>query len=134
MPEYVPDQNIWQCSRKKQMHCTSIVRLLSIAAGHPLVSEAEDVDKARASLQQDKENGRATQGHQSGFNIRIILKASGAIMMVGLTAHMTDKSLLAPWWKPGKGCCTGRMQFAIAESIFYDIAETEHKIPLFSRI
>ena len=57
VPEYVPAQNIWQCNRKKQMQYTNIERLLSIAAGHPLVSEVEGVDKSGAVSQQDKEMG-----------------------------------------------------------------------------
>ena len=77
----------------------------------------------------DRENGRVTKGHQSDFNISITLAASGAKMTVGLTAHNTNKELLCLWWRPEKGCVTDHNQFAIAESIFYDIAEAQHKVP-----
>ena len=126
---YVPEHNIWQCPGKQQMHYTSIWRIWYLAAKHPFVDEAEQVKKPPATHNVDRETGRATKGHQSEFNISITLAASGAKMLVGLTANATNKSLLALWWSPGKGCFTDHNQLAIAESIFYDIAEAEHKVP-----
>ena len=129
VPGYVPNHNIWQCPGKKQMHYTSIWRILYLAANHPFVDEAQPVNKVPAPHNVDRETGRATKGHQSEFNISITLAASGAKMTVGLTANATNKSLLALWWSPGRGCFTDHNQLAIAESIFYDIAEAQHKVP-----
>ena len=75
----------------------------------------------------DSKTGRVLKGHQSDFDLELILAASGATMHVGLTARNVDKSLLALWWKPGKRM--DRVQLELAECIFYDIVEADHIIP-----
>ena len=108
---YVPCHNMFQCCSgpQRQMHYTSIERCMYNALKHPLVEHTEDHKsrKANDKSQFDRKTDRVLKGHQSEFDLELILAASGATMYVGLTAYNVDKSLLARWWKPGKtnGSC-----------------------------
>ena len=120
---------LFQCCSgpQRQMHYTCIERCMYNAMMHPLVYHARIHPKANDKSKFDWNTGRVLKGHQSDFDLELILAASGATMYVGLTAHNVDKSLLALWWKPGKRM--DRVQLELAECIFYDIVEADHIIP-----
>ena len=114
---------------KPVVHYTNIHRMKHLASTHPLVSSLTEhkADKAADHSVFDKV-GRATKNHQSPFDLKLTLAASGAQMYVGFTVKSVQKDLASMWWAPGKGLQNGS-EFAKARAIFYDIAEAAHQQP-----
>ena len=80
-----------------------------VARRHPLI-ESVMQHKVNKSLDPSDFNkwGRTNTGHQSPYDLQIVLAASGARMGVGITGNGVAKihtpeqpgGLLALWWRP----------------------------------
>ena len=70
--------------------------------------------------------GRATQCHQSPYDLNIKLAASGVQMLVCCTVNRVADDLLAFWWKPVDDGWTEKLK-SIGEAVFFDITGIEHK-------
>ena len=73
--------------------------------------------------------GRCLKHHQSPWDLKLTLAASGATMYVGFTLNEVRDDLASIWWKPGKDLqnVTERDK---ARAVFFDITEAEHQQPL----
>ena len=106
-----PETRLFNCEYKNCLHehWTNIQRVEFIARRHPLISCVEK-HKADKSLHPSNFNvwGRTNTGHQSPYDLQIVLAASGARMGVGITGNGVAKihtpeqpgGLLALWWRP----------------------------------
>ena len=94
---------------------------------HPFVDNVQ-VHKLEKQNDHSKldEQGRCTKYHQSPWDLRITLAASGAQMDFGITVNKTNKNLFSLWYKP-----TGKSSHAEKqmEAIFFDLCEAQHKTP-----
>ena len=71
--------------------------------------------------------GRAVHGHQSMFDLKICLAATGAVMQVGCTVNSTVANSISLWWAPQKPW-TEADQLKMC-AIFHDITEMAHLTP-----
>ena len=111
-------------------HYSNIHRIQHLASGHPLVAK---VEKHKPFMRRDPSEfnsiGRCIKFHQSPWDLKLTLAASGATMYVGFTLNEVRDDLASIWWKPGKGLqnVTERDK---ARAVFFDITEAEHQQPL----
>ena len=106
-----PETRVFHCENNRCLHehWTNIQRVEFIARRHPLISSVEKhkADKALHPTDFNK-RGRTCSGHQSPYDLQIVLAASGARMGVGITGNGVAKihtpeqpgGLLALWWRP----------------------------------
>ena len=87
--------------RGEMEHYTNIRRVAHLAEAHPLVQNVRQhkPDKQLDPSQFDID-GRAVKYHQSPWDLRVTLAASGAQMIVGVSAEKTAIPLLSLWWHP----------------------------------
>ena len=76
-------------------HYTNIHRLEVLASKHPLVESVQQ-HKIDKSLEESRFNavGRCTHGHQSPWDLKLTLEASGAAMLVGVSVNDTAAGFL----------------------------------------
>ena len=87
--------------RGEMEHYTNIRRVAQLAKNHPLVQNVREhkQDKQPDPSQFDID-GRAVKYHQSPWDLKLTLAASGAQMIVGVSAEKTAIPLLSLWWHP----------------------------------
>ena len=77
------------------------------------------VSKAVYATERDEE-GRATKGHHSRWDLKLNIAASSSSLLLGVSVHFTHKGLLSLWWRP---MCRGDDDAGIAREIFFDVRE-----------
>ena len=127
-----PEANLFKYidskTTEEKEHYTNIHRVQHLATGHPLVQNVEQIKTEKAldpSLFRD--DGRCIKYHQSPWDLKLTLAASGAQMIVGVTVNNVAASLLAGWWQPSGSNST--QQLELMEAIFLDIMEADHVQP-----
>ncbi len=112
-------------------HFTNIHRMAHLAANHPLVEVVEPHKLGKALDRSEfDETGRCTKFHQSPWDVKLILAASGASMLVGVTVHNIHPDLLSLWWQPlGREGELTPQTLLLMDAIFFDICEAEHRVP-----
>ena len=95
---------------------TNIHQMFYLAEQHPLLSDVttHKISKALDPTSFDA-NGRATKYHQSPWDLKLTLAASGANFHVGLSVHATKHDLVSLWWRPIR---LSRVDFNLAQAIF----------------
>ena len=106
-------------------HYSNIHRIKHLASGHPLVAEVEKLNKPKKGDHHDG-IGRCVKGHQSPFDLKLTLAASGATMYVGFTVSAVQYCMASIWWRPGSGSQDVTERDA-ARAVFFDITEAEHQ-------
>ena len=71
--------------------------------------------------------GRAIQFHQSPWDLKVRLGASGAEMMVGVSVHKTHDELLSLRWRPPTEM--NKETHTYAYCVLLDIMEACHIVP-----
>ena len=105
-------------------HYSNIHRIKHLASGHPLVAEVEKLKKPKGDHHDGI--GRCVKGHQSPFDLKLTLAASGATMYVGFTVSAVQYCMASIWWRPGSGSQDVTERDA-ARAVFFDITEAEHQ-------
>ena len=110
-------------------HYSNIHRIQHLASGHPRVAQVvpqgahhRDPPATFNSI------GRCVKFHQSPWDLKLTLAASGATMYVGFTVNAVRDDLACMWWRPGSGLQDVTEYFK-ARAVFFDIAEAEHQQP-----
>ena len=109
-------------------HYTNIHRIENLARSHPLVVQ---VNLHRAHTQPPSQFdtlGRATTFHQSPYDLKLTLAATGATMYMGFTVREVMHDLACIWWRPGRGMKNDTDR-DMARAIFLDLAEIAHQQP-----
>ena len=108
-------------------HYSDIHRVSQLALSHPLVGSVmlHNIKNKNIDDSEFDEKGRATQCHQSPWDLNVTLAASGVRMHVGCTVNRVADDLLAFWWKPVDDGWTEKLK-SIGEAVFFDITEIEH--------
>ena len=117
---------------------TNIHRVEALAWGHPLVCAVAGHKTSKALDDNLKDDlGRATGGHQSPWDLKLALAASGAHMYVGVSVHgVARKAEHCPWahgllschWSLC-GAATTPHDLDVAKVVFQDIFELKHDWP-----
>ena len=87
---------------KLMEHYTNIHRIENLARSHPLVEQV-NLHRANKPPSQFDTLGRATTFHQSPYDLKLPLAATGATMHMGFTVYMVMDDLACIWWCPGHG-------------------------------
>ena len=111
-------------------HYSNVHRIQHLASGHPLVAKVEK-HRPRMGLDPSEFNsiGRCIKFHQSPWDLKLTLAASGATMYVGFTVFQVRDDLASIWWVPAKGL-QDETERSKARAVFFDITEAEHQQPL----
>ena len=115
-------------------HYTNIHRIENLARSHPLVELVIFHGGHRARDQSWPEFdtlGRCTSYHQSPYDLKLTLAATGATMYMGFTVHAVMHDLACIWWSPGRGMQNDTRGDVrdMARAIFLDLAEIAHQQP-----
>ena len=104
-------------------HYSNVHRIQHLASGHPLVAKVEK-HRPRMGLDPSESNsiGRAIAYHQSPWDLKLTLAASGATMYVGFTTNEVRAELATIWWMNGGGL-QDVTECSKARAVFFDIAE-----------
>ena len=116
---------------RRMEHFHSIDRIAEAATSHPEVAEVEKHNlRKQYDLSEFDETGRATRyHHQSPWDLKLRLAATGATMYVGYTVNDAIATMAKIWWHCGSGL-RNSVDRETARMIFYDIAEAQHKQPI----
>ena len=109
-------------------HYSNIHRIKHLASGHPRVAQVVPHRVHRDPPAAFNSVGRCVRWHQSPWDLKLTLAASGATMYVGFTVNAVRDDLACIWWGPGSGLLDVTEYFK-ARSVFFDIAEAEHQQP-----
>ena len=108
-------------------HYSNIHRIKHLASGHPRVAQVvpqgahhRDPPATFNSI------GRCVKFHQSPWDLKLTLAASGATMYVGFTVSAVQYCMASIWWRPGSGSQDVTERDA-ARAVFFDITEAEHQ-------
>jgi hypothetical protein len=113
---------------RRMEHFHSIDRIAELAMSHPEVAEVQK-HNLQFDLSEFDETGRATRYHQSPWDLKLRLAATGATMYVGYTVNGARAGMANIWMRPGSGL-QKKADREMARIVFYDIAEAEHKEPV----
>ena len=122
--------DLFTCSWRDQevMHYTNIHRVQHLAEKHPLVAMVGQHKMEKALDPAEFNNiGRCKKFHQSPWDLKVTLAASGAEMVVGVSVNGAASELLSTWWRPIGQFDEKALHFM--EAIFFDIVEGDHLEP-----
>ena len=135
-----PDTQLFHCIYDGGLHehWTNIQRVEFIAQRHPLIESVERHNMNKSLDPPDFNKwGRTNSGHQSPYDLELVLAASGARIGVGITGNdvatidlpKQPGGLLALWWRPFGVPSFQHRLAVLAEAIFLDITELMENIP-----
>ena len=86
-------------------HFHNIDRIAELAMSHPEVAEVQkhNLHNQQYVLSWFDETGRATRYHQSPWDLKLRLAATGATMYVGYTVNGAGAGMANIWMCPGSG-------------------------------
>ena len=106
-------------------HTTSMHRLLALARTHPIVQTVIPIHLRNLRLDREVDDeGRATKGHQSEFDLSLSLAGSGCVFIVGLSRRNVHPDLFALHWRPKGSGWTMNARMA-ARMLFFDLVELD---------
>ena len=129
-PVAQPLAGVTRLTSQNKCHYTSVGRVEGLARLHPQVSAVEhhNCEKSVLSSLFDA-SGRCTYGHQSPYDLRVSLAASGAEFLCGVTVNQTASKLLSLWWIPLETALVREGDYEICKAVFFDIIEADHLEP-----
>ena len=88
---------------RRMEHFHSIDRIAELAMSHPEVAEVQKHNLHNQQYERFDETGRATRYHQSPWDLKLRLAATGATMYVGYTVNGAGAGMANIWMCPGSG-------------------------------